>query len=131
MIEKEKMDLHSVYCERNMTQCSYCKAKLNKKHLDVHVREERGEPMDLVEAIQNGRLESIQTMMDHGNDIYKLDDKENTLLHHAVRNMQLKSLQLLLRKGLNMNAQNKNGETPLHLLMAKEKREGDLSLIHI
>ena len=96
MIDKEKLDLHSVYCERNMTQCSYCKAKINKKYFDVHVREERGEPNDLIEAIANGRLESIQTMLDHGNDIYRLDERDSSLMHHAVKNLQLKSIQLLL-----------------------------------
>lgn len=93
----------------------------------MHLREERGEPSDLIEAVSNGRIDSIQTMVEHGNDVYLTDDCQNTLLHFAMRSLELKSMQFLLRKGLSINAQNSNGETPLHLVIGKDKKEGNYS----
>lgn len=57
---------------------------MSKKDLDFHVKEERGETRDLIEAISKGRMESIQTMFDHGNDIYLKDEISNNLLHYAA-----------------------------------------------
>ena len=29
--------MHTLYCERNVTECPYCKTRIGKKELDVHV----------------------------------------------------------------------------------------------
>jgi hypothetical protein len=44
--------------------------KLNRTDLDAHIREERGEYADLLEAVTKGRNSDIKTMYDHGNDIF-------------------------------------------------------------
>lgn len=62
---------------------------MTKKYLDVHVNEERGEPRDLVEAISKGRMESIHTMYEHGNDIYYVDEFQNNLVHIATKCCQI------------------------------------------
>lgn len=80
-------EIHSLYCEKNLTECPYCRTKMSRKDLDLHVSEEKGEARDLIEAVSKGRMESILTMFEHGNDIYLKDDLSNTLLHYAARNL--------------------------------------------
>jgi len=59
LIANSNYEIHILYCEKNLTECSYCHVKMSKKDLDFHVIEERGDSRDLVEAISKGRIESI------------------------------------------------------------------------
>lgn len=91
--------------------------KFNKADLDNHIEEERGVYQDLLEAVIKGKTSDIQTMYEHGNDITAVDpsdSSENTLLHIAVKHGKKNSVELLLKLGLNINALNKNHESPLH-----------------
>jgi ankyrin repeat protein len=91
--------------------------KLNRADLDAHIEEERGQYSDLIEAVTNGKNSDIETMYEHGNDIFALDStdsSQNTLLHVAVRNGNLETSELLIKLGIDVNALNKNGESPLH-----------------
>ena len=78
-------EIHQIYCEKNLTECTYCRTKMLKKDLEVHVNEERGEIRDLVEAVSKGRMDSIHTMYEHGNDIYYCDEGQNSLVHIASK----------------------------------------------
>lgn len=106
--------------------------KLNKADLDAHINEERGEYADLLEAVTKGKNSDIQTMYEHGNDIFaldKTDSSDNTLLHVAVRNGNLETVELLIRLGINGNALNKNHETPLHHAVSLKEEEKALQII--
>lgn len=75
------------YCERNITECSYCKMKIAKADLDRHVEEEKGDYMDLVDAIKKGNMNNLRTMYEHGNNIEganENDPNQNSLVHIAA-----------------------------------------------
>ena len=67
-------EIHTLYCEKNLTECPYCWSKMSKKDLDLHVSEEKGESRDLIEAVSKGWMGNILTMYEHGNDIYVKDE---------------------------------------------------------
>ncbi|KAJ0963709.1 hypothetical protein J5N97_028831 [Dioscorea zingiberensis] len=56
------------------------------------------------------------------------DDKGNTILHHAVARKQLKTVKLLLSKGVEVNAMNLKGSTALDVLLESPSEHGDLML---
>lgn len=106
--------------------------KLNKADLDTHIEEEKGDYSDLVEAVINGKNSDIQTMYEHGNDIFalgKTDSSNNTLLHIAVRSGKLETIELLLKLGININALNENNETPLHHSVSLKEESEALEII--
>lgn len=106
--------------------------KLNKADLDAHIEEERGEYADLLEAVTNSKNSDIQTMYEHGNDIFALDNTDtsnNTLLHVAVRNLNKETAELLIRLGLDVNSMNKNHETPLHIAVALKDQEKAVDIV--
>lgn len=133
-IAKPNYSLHVVYCERNLTECSYCKMKLNRNDLDAHIEDERGSYEDLLEAVTKGKLSDTETMYEHGNDIFALDRTdtcENTLLHVAVRNANKDISEFLIRKGLDVNAKNKNNESPLHHAVAIKDQNKAVEIIEM
>ncbi len=48
-------------------------------------------------------------------DIDAIDTASETAFHYAAKNGDITTMKLLLQKGANINAQNYNNETPLHL----------------
>ena len=46
------------------------------------------------------------------------DDAGNTLLHIAAQNGNKRMVKLCMRRGSDLNAQNLNGQTPLHFAFA-------------
>ena len=74
LIALSNYEIHTLYCEKNLTECPYCWSKMSKKDLDLHVSEEKGESRDLIEAVSKGWMGNILTMYEHGNDIYVKDE---------------------------------------------------------
>mmetsp|Transcript_17057 Transcript_17057/g.19058 ORF Transcript_17057/g.19058 Transcript_17057/m.19058 type:complete len:160 (+) Transcript_17057:212-691(+) len=107
--------------------------KLNKADLDAHINDERGEYTDLLEAASNGKNSDIQTMYEHGNDIFVLDstDSNNTLLHVAVKSGNIETVELILRIGIAANVVNKGNETPLHHAVSLKNEEEALGIVEI
>lgn len=133
-IAAQNYKLHVIYCEKNLTECSYWKVKLNRKDLDAHIEDERGDYPDLLEAVTNGKNSDIQTMYEHGNDIFALDSTDssnNTLLHVAVRNMHRDTVELLIKLGIDVNAKNKNNETPLHHAVALKDQDKAVEIVDL
>jgi ankyrin repeat protein len=120
-IAKQSYNLHVIYCEKNLTECSYCKVKLNKADIDSHIEEERGTYEDLLEAVIKNKLSDTEIMYEHGNDINALsenDTSKNTLLHISVMHGNKETAEFLIKQGINVNVRNHNNETPLHHAIA-------------
>ena len=58
----------------------------------------------------------LTTLSTKGGKLSVVDKEGNTPLHTAVAYRRLRSVEILLQKGADSNAQNNNGETPLHLV---------------
>uniref|UniRef100_A0ABD2VRR7 Uncharacterized protein n=2 Tax=Trichogramma kaykai TaxID=54128 RepID=A0ABD2VRR7_9HYME len=56
------------------------------------------------------------------------DKNRNTLLHAAIYRGHVNLIELLLRNGADPNPINKNGDTPLHILCRRVRKEGLLQL---
>mgnify|MGYP001177259075 CR=1 FL=1 len=75
------------------------------------------EDQDLFRVMRADFQEAVPVLLDAGLDPKVLDLEGNTLLHYVVYKSDKEDLQLiedLLDYGLNINAKNKIGETPLH-----------------
>ena len=106
--------------------------KLNRADLDNHIDEERGNYSDLLEAVSKGKISDIDTMYEHGNDIFALsedDTSKNTLLHIAVQTINIKATEFLIKKGINVNTKNANNETPLHHAVAIKNENKAVEII--
>lgn len=108
--------------------------KLNKADLDTHIQEERGEYQDLLEAVVKGKNSDIQTMYEHGNDIFatdQSDSSDNTLLHLAVKNGRKATVELLLKYGIDINSLNKSHETPLHHAVSIKDENDAMEIVEL
>ncbi len=68
------------------------------------------------ESAKNGDLYALVTAKDAGMSLLECDAKGNTLLHYAVRSLNLKVVCYLLNSRLNIDASNHYGDTPLTTL---------------
>lgn len=68
-------------------------------------------------AFKKNNYESVEMLLRAGSDVnFKFSDyPEETLLHRACRNSDVKMVELLLKYGANVDAKNASGETPLYL----------------
>ncbi len=66
-------------------------------------------------AVKKGDLALLKKLSKNGNYLHLTDNTGNTLLHEAARNYKVDVLRYLLTKDININAQNQNFETPLHI----------------
>jgi ankyrin repeat protein len=67
-------------------------------------------------------LDSIETSNNPDeilNNIIIVDNNGNSLLHHAIQKEYLKTIFLILNKNINLNIQNNDGNTVLHMVMGK------------
>ncbi len=66
-----------------------------------------------VECAKNGDLFGLVMAKESEASLLESDQKGNTLLHHAVRSRNITLLCYLLNSGLNIDASNRYGDTPL------------------
>lgn len=133
-IAKQNYKLHVIYWEKNLVEWSYWKQKLNRPDLNTHIEEERGTFDDLLEAISKNKISDIETMYEHGNDIFVLDSSDvsnNTLLHIAVMNGNRETAEFLIRKGIDVNSANANKETPLHHAVAIKNQKKAVEMVEL
>jgi len=62
-------------------------------------------------------IDTIRFFVDPGADVDAVDNSHSTLLHRASWRGNVKFARLLLERGANINARNKEGHTPLHRVL--------------
>jgi len=81
---------------------------------------------DVLKSIRSGQTEMLKSFLDTGGAIDALyDDGKTTLLNYAVREQNLKAVQVLIERGADINLASK-GKTPLINAVAKN----DLRILH-
>lgn len=68
-------------------------------------------------AVQTGIIQIVDLLIVYGADYYHIDNKGNTLLHHSVVSHEndVDITERILSLGLDINSQNNEGETTLHI----------------
>ena len=81
-----------------------------------------GKVTPLHKAVRSGRIQEVQTLLDHGAQVNAAIARRTirwhrleTPLETAIRQHQPEIAKLLVERGSNVNAQTSNGETLLHL----------------
>ncbi len=72
-------------------------------------------------AAAKGHLEALLVLEESGADLQKRDNFDNNLIHEASANSKVKLIKPLVERGLNINAQNSEGCTSLHIASEMDK----------
>lgn len=70
----------------------------------------------LYEAIKSGNTETVDILIEHDANLYKIDSQGNTALHIATFYARIKLMELFLEKGISVHARDNRGNTPLHIV---------------
>ena len=86
------------------------------KGADSSIKDREGGGTALLRAVDAGSRTMVRLLLDYNAKVDIHDDLNRGLLHSAALNTSGDTgiIQLLLEKGLNVNAQDQNGKTPLH-----------------
>ena len=83
-----------------------------------------GPSVDIHEAAKDGNIKAVKQHLDAGADVNSKGGYENgTALHFAAGKGHKEIVELLIAKGVDVNAKNNRGGTPLHLANNKEIAE--------
>jgi ankyrin repeat protein len=75
---------------------------------------------DIFTAAEKNNVKRLEQFLADGIDVNLRDyDRHNTPIHWAASGGNLDAIELLLEYGADVNAQNKNGRTPLHCLISE------------
>ncbi|OBT89651.1 hypothetical protein VE02_01795 [Pseudogymnoascus sp. 03VT05] len=91
----------------------------NKGHGEAHRRLQNYQVdhgvTDLDQAIIEGNLSEVQSLVDSGADLTLMDDRGSLPLHHAARENHLHIVKFLLERNVGRDIEDENGLTALHL----------------
>ena len=80
---------------------------------DVNTRDDEGStPLYL--AAENGRLQVVRMLLEHGANVGAEDNQGKTPLHGAAKAGRVEVVRMLLEHGANVGAEDNQGKTPLH-----------------
>ncbi len=111
-----------------------CRLLLEHKADPNAFEEGMGYPI-MVDAVQHPRI--VELLIKHGANLrrritwiggrsgVRIIGDESSALHYAVRAGKLESVRLLVNAGLDPNAADEEGQTPLHVAIRSERRERD------
>lgn len=117
------LSVHLSQCLQTFSRCTFCNLVFHMNDLDLHIEEQKGSVLDLVQDIENGDIASLDMRMAHGAKVNSVlnDPKSNSLLHVAVCSGKLEVVEYLLKHGVDINTPNAHGELPLHLACGRHK----------
>jgi ankyrin repeat protein len=70
----------------------------------------------LIAAVQTGAVDSVTALINCGARVNQQDRRDNTALHYAVINSNMKIFNALLAANADCNVRNAEGKSPFHLL---------------
>jgi ankyrin repeat protein len=120
-VPERNLDLHFVQCLKRITRCISCNEPISAVELDNHIAAQKGSIEDMIIDIESGNIGRLDSRVAHGAELSIVDTNGNTLLHIAVKSGKREMVQYFLSKGLDINASNNFGETPLHLVCGRHK----------
>ena len=87
-----------MYCVKNITRCAFCRAVVDRHDVEKHIAEKRGSPALRMDAVKDGDVQRLKSMVEHGQQLEEPneEDNSNTLAHYAVLFNQKKVLDYLL-----------------------------------
>ena len=109
-----------------MEACKHCRANvvtfLIEHGAEVNARDQSGHT-PLMEACSHGEENAVTFLIEHGADVDPQDNDEETALHHAVYSdcESLEILSCLILKGLDVNACESDGRSPLMIASVRGK----------
>ena len=86
-------------------------ANINAQNKEGHT------PQHLLLAMRSQVIDTMWFFLERDADVDAVDNNHSTLLHEASYYGNVKVAQLLLERGANINARNKEGHTPLHRVL--------------
>lgn len=122
-VPQENIDLHFAQCLRRISRCKICNEPVISSNLEKHIQLQVGSIEDIINDIDLGNIQNIESRIAHGAKVEMVADdaNANSLLHLAVKSGKREIVQYFLSKGLDVNTRNGFGETPLHLVCGKYK----------
>ncbi len=92
---------------------------------DINAKDKSGFSV-LMRAVQNGNTDFINALIEKGADTNTVNKEGQTLMHHAVMNGDIDLVKKLQKEhGLDINAKDKSGYTPLDTLMNSEYSDSE------
>lgn len=80
-------------------------------------------------AAEDGNVEILRALIDHGADVDAVDDHQRTALHHAAKYNKANAIHALVEAGANIAAHDTIGTTPLHEACMFLNHEAVVSLL--
>ncbi|WP_264705088.1 ankyrin repeat domain-containing protein [Wolbachia endosymbiont (group A) of Gymnosoma rotundatum] len=75
---------------------------------------------ELLEAVKNGEIDKVRSLISEGAKVNVKDQDKKTPLHWAVENGHKEVVEVLLNNGANVNAEDTDGKTPYDLATDEE-----------
>ncbi len=97
-------------------------------HLDVDVTDKDGNTI-LMRAFQFGKNEIIETLLESGADINKLNNEKENILFFVDSQCSDEILKKVIKKGVNLNQKSSKGYTPLHKAVFANRSEKHVKLL--
>ena len=102
--------------------CKFCHDMIirKKKELESRIKELEREINDMRpviavcrEKVDKDTVERLKSILKKGGDINEVDDEYRSPLHWACENNSIELVKILVEAGADVNAREKNGDTPL------------------
>ena len=118
--------MHYNYCIKNISKCPFCGKPFPTKEMQEHIDEMKGDPSQIKALAEEGKIDVLKNMAIHGADVVGFMDAENmnnSLMHIAAKANNKELIYFLNQENANLDTQNRNGETALHMVCGKQPNE--------
>ena len=100
-------------------------SQLTRPHEDEE--RSRNQQRSLFSAVENGQLDIVRSLLEHGADVDEMNILRRTALAEASRDGNLQLATLLIEHGAHVNSRDADGWTPLHVA----SRYGHLDVVRL